>query len=316
LAADALSGLLSNVIVEFKIDKIMKQVIRILSLCALVAFAFTSCNKDKEEVNSFKATTVHFNPDSDSKTHVGVLEGGVAPLLWDMSNVITVFDADGNHADFEVTSLSGDKKTAEFHIYDYYGEFMKDIAIDSSYTAFYPNAVEDHGKVRLSMPAQQSQTFVQYIGGANIADNTFPMYARNKDTSFCFATDACIMRIEFYKNNVHTHIDSLVFSSKSNGELIAGNLVYNIDGSYDRFEGVSPTITVARTYNPEEWVTTNTAMSFAVMLPKDVFANGFNLDIYEGSTCISHNEGYLGPQSNPTRTEAGKFYTFPPIILP
>ncbi len=292
----------------------MKKVIRILGLCALVVFAFTSCKKNdnnNSKIVSFKASTVHFNPDSDSKTHIGGMDYPFAYLVWDSANVIKVFDADGNHADFMVTALSDDKKEAEFHIYEGYTEFMEDLPIDNSYKAFYPNAVEDHGMVKLSVPSRQVQTFFAGFGGANVDNNTFPMYGHNQDTGFIFATDACVMRIEMYKNNIHTHVDSVVFSSKTTGEFIAGNLVYNMNGILDHFEGISPTITVVSTYEPTDWTTTTTSMSFVVILPKDVFATGFNMDVYEGSTMISHNEGYVkGPNGQfPYRTMPGWFYT-------
>ena len=60
----------------------MKKVVRILGLCALVALAFTSCKKDKQnEELKFMASITQ--PVNTSKTHI---DNATNMLVWDANN--------------------------------------------------------------------------------------------------------------------------------------------------------------------------------------------------------------------------------------
>jgi hypothetical protein len=295
----------------------MKKVIRILGVCALVAFAFTSCNKEKEEVKSFSATTAQLETNSDSKTHIG----GTSPrayFVWDAGNVINVFNDQGQNVNFEVSKIKNNGKIAEFHITDNYSEFMENLTIPNSYTAFYPDAVCDHGEIAVPLPSRQNQAYINWE--YNVANNTFPMFGHNNidpqgNFYFTFASDACVMEVKFGKQNEHTSIDSLVFTSKVPGELIAGNLVYDLNGNYVRFDGTKESITIDA-YRPQNW-SSGTFLPFQIVFPAGIFATGFNLDVYEGGTMISHNEGYImDNDNNRVVTQARTYVSLDRIILP
>ena len=289
----------------------MKKVIRILGFCALVALAFTSCKKN--EVKSFTATTVQLQSNSDSKTHIGGGNAARQYFVWDAGNVIKVFDATGQSANFEVRTLSNNAKTAEFHIYDSYSDFMSNLTTAGSYTAFYPEAVCDHGEIAVPLQSRQMQA---YLGAEyNISNNTFPMYGHNNaEGNFTFTTDACVMEVSFGKQIDNISIDSLVFTSKVPGELIAGNLIYDLNGNYLRFDGTSESVTIVA-YKPQNW-SSGTYLPLQIVFPKGIFATGFNMDVYEGSTLISHNEGYVEDLNfNRVPTEAGTYVSLNRVIL-
>lgn len=289
----------------------MKKVIRILGLCILVAFAFTSCKKN--EVKSFKATTVQLQSNSDSKTHIGGGNAARQFFVWDEHNEITVFDATGQSGYFEVRNITNGGRTAEFHIYDSYSDFMSNLATADSYTAFYPTAVLDHEEIAVPLPSRQIQA---YLGAEyNISNNTFPMRGHNNDEGdFIFGTDACVMEVSFGKQVDQISIDSLVFTSKVPGELIAGNLIYDMNGNYLRFDGTSESVTIVA-YKPQNW-SSGTYLPLQIVFPAGIFATGFNMDVYEGSTMISHNEGYIEDLNfTRTPTAAGTYVSLNRVIL-
>lgn len=289
----------------------MKQVIRILGLCALVALTFTSCKKN--EVKSFKATTAQLQSNSDSKTHIGGGNAARQFFVWDAGNVIKVFDSTGQYANFEVKNLTNNNRIAEFHIYDYYSDFMSNITTANSYSAFYPEAVCDHDEIAVPLPSRQQQV---YLGAEyNIANNTFPMRAHNNaEGNFIFGTDACVMEVSFGKTEDHISIDSLVFTSKVPGERIAGNLIYDMNGNFKRFEGTSESITIVA-YKPQNW-SSGTYLPLQIVFPAGIFETGFNMDVYEGGTKISHNEGYIEDlEFNRVATQAGTYVSLNRVIL-
>ena len=295
----------------------MKKVIRIFGLCALVALTFTSCKKNTTEVKSFKATTAQLQTNSDSKTHIGGGNAARQYFVWDAGNVIKVFNNQGQNASFEVSGLDQGGRAAEFHIYDSYSEFMENITTPNIYTAYYPDAVCDHDEIAVPLPSRQMQAFL----GAeyNISNNTFPMYGHNAvnedgDPYFAFTSNACVMEVSFGKSVENISIDSLVFTSKVPGELIAGSLIHDLDGNYVRFDGTKESVTIVA-YKPQNW-SAGTYLPFHIVFPAGIFATGFNMDVYEGSTLISHNEGYIEDLNfQRTPTEAGTYVSLNRIIL-
>lgn len=270
----------------------MKKVIKVLGVCALVALAFTSCKKD--EIKTFKATAAQLSSD-DTKTHISGAELFLRSIVWDADNEISVVKhEDGDYRNFGIQSLSEDGKTAVFHIYHDYLEFMSDLATDNAYTAYYPYANCTGNEVRLTIPAVQTFTL------GNIANNLFPMYGHNVDGGFGFTTDAGVLAVTFSKadTSVNITLDSLVFESKTTDEYIAGEMVYDNDGTNYRFEGTSKKLSIISP-TPMSWPF-GTSLKWTVIFPKDVFADGFIMKVYgdRGSdTYFRQFEGYI--ENNP-----------------
>ena len=185
----------------------MKKVVRILGLCALVALAFTSCKKDKQnEELKFMASITQ--PVNTSKTHI---DNATNMLVWDANNTIKVFNANGVEGDFTTT----DNDVVE-------ATFVGTLPETSTYTAFYPNAAVNGSAVTLSLNANQT-----YVAN-NFGNDTYPMAANSTLSSgnyhFNFHSPACVVRLQL-KSDHNCTVKSITMTGTANDKL-AGDIVY------------------------------------------------------------------------------------------
>ncbi len=150
----------------------MSHSVRILGLCALVALAATSCQKNEEKLTNTLTADLN-QPTSESKTHIGADDY----LVWDASDQVIVLDASTWESQMFAATSGGTTHTT----------FTGNGVIDPSatYYAFYPvnyvtNIVGD--QVTMAVPATQT-----YVEGS-FATNTYPMAATNygSGTEFTF----------------------------------------------------------------------------------------------------------------------------------
>ena len=196
----------------------MNHSIRIMGLCALVALAATSCQKNEEKLTNTLTADLN-QPTSESKTHIGADDY----LVWDASDQVIVLDASTWESQMFAATSGGTTHTT----------FTGSGVIDPSatYYAFYPvnyvtNIVGD--QVTMTVPATQT-----YVEGS-FATNTYPMAATNfgSGTEFAFhglfgvlaiplIGDCTIGSVELTDaafnlcGDISTRISTL-FSSKSN----------------------------------------------------------------------------------------------------
>ena len=148
----------------------MKQIMRIIGLCALVAVVATSCEK-KEMQPSNTLTAVLNQPTSGDKTQIGADNY----LVWSPNDQILVGDQTLTTQTFTAMS-SGSTHT------DFTGGTIDP---NEGYWAFYPvNYVTDvdvvNGLVTFTVPATQT-----YVEGS-FATNTYPMAASNGGSGTVF----------------------------------------------------------------------------------------------------------------------------------
>ncbi len=148
----------------------MKQIMRIMGLCALVAVVATSCEK-KEMQPSNTLTAVLNQPTSGDKTQIGADNY----LVWSPNDQILVGDQTLTTQTFTAMS-SGSTHT------DFTGGTIDP---NEGYWAFYPvNYVTDvdvvNGLVTFTVPATQT-----YVEGS-FATNTYPMAASNGGSGTVF----------------------------------------------------------------------------------------------------------------------------------
>ena len=237
----------------------MKRVIRIMGLCALVALSATSCKKDEQKLTtSFKAELTQ--PASDAKTH---LSG--SDLYWNSGDQIKVFDAEGNA--YPLSTTDNDVMEATFT-----GEATLDA--NGSYTAFYPaaGATKQGTEVLLDLPA--TQTYAEGTFG----NATYPMAATNTETSFTFHSTCGLLAIPVQGTG---NIGSIELTSKTAGENLAGQLCYDLSGSYQGLANGQTTVTL--NCGNLALDATN-ATTFYFVVPAGVFANGFKAVLKNGDT--------------------------------
>ena len=244
---------------NFKNRQDMKRVIRIMGLCALVALSATSCKKDEQKLTtSFKAELTQ--PASDAKTH---LSG--SDLYWNSGDQIKVFDAEGNA--YPLSTTDNDVMEATFT-----GEATLDA--NGSYTAFYPaaGATKQGTEVLLDLPA--TQTYAEGTFG----NATYPMAATNTETSFTFHSTCGLLAIPVQGTG---NIGSIELTSKTAGENLAGQLCYDLSGSYQGLANGQTTVTL--NCGNLALDATN-ATTFYFVVPAGVFANGFKAVLKNGDT--------------------------------
>ena len=226
----------------------MKKVVRILGLCALVALAFTSCKKDKQnEELKFMASITQ--PVNTSKTHI---DNATNMLVWDANNTIKVFNANGVEGDFTTT----DNDVVE-------ATFVGTLPETSTYTAFYPNAAVNGSAVTLSLNANQT-----YVAN-NFGNDTYPMAANstlsNNVYHFNFHSPACVVRLQL-KSDHNCTVKSITMTGIANDKL-AGDIVYanfNEPSSCTLENGVN-TVTLTATEGVQLAADQTTAFNLVVM---------------------------------------------------
>ena len=149
----------------------MKRTMRIMGLCALMAFVAASCQKNEGKMTNTLSATLN-QPSIEGKTYIG--EGDY--LLWSEGDQILVFDANCVSHTFNAVS-SGTRHT------DFVGDDMIDPNV--AYWSFYPvDYVTSlaNGEIVYSIPSTQT-----YVEGS-ISTNTYPIAASNRGsgTEFTF----------------------------------------------------------------------------------------------------------------------------------
>ena len=226
----------------------MKKVVRVLGLCALVALAFTSCKKDKQnEELKFMASITQ--PVNTSKTHI---DNATNMLVWDANNTIKVFNANG---------VEGDFTTADNDVVE--ATFVGTLPETSTYTAFYPNAAVNGSAVTLSLNANQT-----YVAN-NFGNDTYPMAANstlsNNVYHFNFHSPACVVRLQL-KSDHNCTVKSITMTGTANDKL-AGDIVYanfNEPSTCTLENGVN-TVTLTATEGVQLAADQTTAFNLVVM---------------------------------------------------
>ena len=246
----------------------MKKTLRIMGLCALAALTIASCKKEDGKAGmSFQATLTQ--PTEEGRTHIGAGDW----LMWDNNDAIKLFTADGTSATF--TTHDANVTTATF---------SGDIDAASAYCAFYPAAqatgLNTDGKVVLTLANEQ-----QYAEGG-FANGTYPMAAYTTGTTFEFHSPCGLLAIPMKGTATVTSIE---LTGKLN-EPLAGQLLIDPVG----FNPTNPTYTLGDyqttvTLNCGSGVTldANTAKTFYFVVPKNVFAQGFEAVVKNGGTEIT-----------------------------
>ena len=261
----------------------MKKVVRMMGLCALMALAFCSCKKNQSNGVSFTATIAQ--PESTSRTHGEFNADHEYYLVWDDADVIKIVNPDGSATcDFAVVSHSG--SNAYFRTDDAAAvTFLKDLE-NETYYAFYPNAVYDDVTKKVTMQISNSQVVTeQVLDWGSFADETYPMYGDNSAQwdNFAFDSDAGFLTLVI-KGMGQRYFDKVVLTT-TDGMEIAGELVYNYDGTGGAFVGTDDHITITSDHLIQVKPSLPAEISF--VLPECTL-NGFEVDVYNGSTLLVH----------------------------
>jgi len=264
----------------------MKKVVRILGLCALMALAFSSCKKNETKGVSFSATIAQ--PESTSRTHGEFNANHEYYLVWDDADEIMIVNPDGSATcDFTVDSHSG--SNAYFKTSDAAAMSFLENLETATYTAFYPNAVYDDVNKTVTMQISNSQVITeQILDWGSFADEAYPMYGDNSVQwdNFVFDSDAGFLTlvIKGTPGSGQKSFDKVVLST-TDGMMIAGELVYDYDGTFNGFIGTNDTITITSDHLVPVGPSLPAEISF--VLPECTL-NGFYVDVYNGGTLLVH----------------------------
>ncbi len=264
----------------------MKKVVRMLGLCALVALAFTACKKNDTKSVTFKASMP--NVENSTRTHVNGAQGAYW-LEWNDDDAIKVLNDQGDEMDFTLTTNNG--QDAEFQVVGTEGcNFLANLET-KDYVAFYPYAsyTKGNSEVRMSIPAAQT-----IVGNFYFANNLYPMAATNDGINFQFDSNAGFVYFVFTasEGTPDFYITHVVLTSNTPNDL-SGDMVYNLDGSFNRFEGTGNVITAS--WPVPKLVNQWNAADLSIILPEGALNEGFNIKIYNDNELINE---YNAP-SNP-----------------
>ena len=177
-----------------------------MGLCALVALAATSCQKNEEKLTN-TLTAELTQPTCEGKTHIGADEY----LVWDEGDQIVVYDLSGGVSTIvgTFTATTGGTTHTTFT-----GDGL--INPDADLRAFYPAQMVS-GSGSFSTSPLATQTYVE----GTFAPNTYPMAATNNGTSFTFHGLFGVLAIPLIGNCT---IGSVVFTDAASN-VTAGNTV-------------------------------------------------------------------------------------------
>ena len=236
----------------------MKKVVRILGLCALAAFAFTSCNKEEETELTFKASITQ--PTDGAKTHIG--DNNM--LVWNEGNTIKVFNANGVVGDFTTT----DQDVVE-------ATFSGTLPQTSTYTAFYPNAAVNESAVTLNLPSEQS-----YVE-SDFANDLYPMAAagalNNDVVNFQFHSPASVLRLVLKSDNNCT-VKSITMTGGAN-DVLVGNIVYANYSDVETYSFTNGTRVVTLNYPNGKQLAANEETDFNFVVLSGTMSAGTKFEV-------------------------------------
>ena len=265
----------------------MKKVVRMSGLCALVALAFSACEKIDTTKVSFTATINQ--PTTNTRTHAMGLNNEYF-LVWDEGDQIKVFNEAGEDCDYTLTSLA--QAVATFVVEDAAKiDFVADLE-NAEYFAFYPNAVIDDNKVKLTIPAVQT-----YKALHNFATNTYPMVGFNKETNFEFVSNAGFLRLVFQApENQTKQFDKVVLTANDPGDYLAGDFVYEKCGGNYQFVGKSNVVTVES--SAKLVVLSGLLRDVTFILPEGALKSGFTVEVFDGDERVLSKVASARPDIN------------------
>ena len=253
----------------------MKKVVRMLGLCALVALAFTACKKDNTQKVTFTASITQ--PTSTSRTHA---VGFGHHLVWTAGDEIMVFNNGGADETFALPTTGTFAQTATFTAEGDGVTFISNIN-EEDYYAFYPNAIVDGERVKMTIPAIQ-----EYVPQRDFATNLYPMVGFNLDENgdycdnFTFTSNAGFLNVAFtcpQSMSGQVAITQVVLRSMDPAEdLIAGDVYYDKDGSNYEFVGTTNEITMTPSDAVLDW---QMSRDFTFVLPEGSLWSGFEIEL-------------------------------------
>ena len=241
----------------------MKQIMRIMGLCALVAVVATSCEK-KEMQPSNTLTAVLNQPTSGDKTQIGADNY----LVWSPNDQILVGDQTLTTQIFTAMG-SGSTHT------DFTGGTIDP---NEQYWAFYPvnyvtNVDVENGRITFEVPTTQT-----YVEGS-FATNTYPMAATNggSGTEFTFQGMFGVLAIPLTGNCT---VGSIVLEDARFN--LTGQTTYNVHDLYEAGEskgGKSVGRTITLDCGDGVTLSPTNPTTFMFSLRPLALANGFTITI-------------------------------------
>lgn len=297
----------------------MKKVVRMLGLCALVAFAFTACKKDDTQKVTFTATVTQ--PTSNVRTHA---VGYGHHLVWDAGDQIKVFNNAGADMDFALpTEITPNEKTVTFNVVGNEKVAFVSNLFTQPYYAFYPNALVAGNQVTMEIPEEQV-----YVPQRNFDNNLYPMVGFNfyeddnqnvvYTDNFDFVSDAGFLNFSVTCPQVlsgQVFVDRVVLTANDPTDYLNGTYVYEKNGTLSGFNGNTNQITMwvkdedgNVVSAPLDW---QMARDFTFVLPEGALASGFTIDVYNGDELL---KSFEAPAVSNT-IEAMKYTVMNPVSV-
>lgn len=260
----------------------------ILLLCLSLSFAF-SCNHldepDAEDVyGDLSFTCTLENATSDTKV---VLGNGNLPV-WESGDRISVFIPDGISGPFSLVDGAGSAR----------GTFRGSIPSSEVYFAKYPYQESDAivGGNVLAFNQAQIQTGV----ADNFSGASAPMVA-----SFSDSNQSCLFRNVFglieLRLSGTARISRIRLTSVNTDDMLWGDFRLSLDGRQGTDKqtisssGGSNSVTLS--YDPPVQLDESPARSFYLALPPGTLAQGFTVDIYDGSDNLIYTKSTTKAQT-------------------
>ena len=245
----------------------MKKVTLAIAMAALVMFA--GCKKDQETTGTTLKASIEQN-NSDSKTSLHP-NGTTAEIHWTAGDKILVNNGTSN-ATFTLATIEDDGKTGTFN-------YAGDYTFGASNVAVYPETATINGNtVSLTLPETQTFTATGTFGnGANPMLGTFTDPENLTFTSLCgvlgvslTGNDLAITGIEIVSNTATDKLNGLFEADCTAATPVLAPATGN-----------SGTNRVMLNCNA---ILTDEAQEFYFVLPVDVLANGFTMNVYNGGS--------------------------------
>jgi hypothetical protein len=248
----------------------MKKSLLLIALAGLMVLA--ACKKDKENqgVAQFTATMEHL----DGRTSLDPNNG---QINWTAGDQIVISNADDETAIFSLQSGEGTTEGS-------FGTSDEFNTVGPFLAAYPSDAVIADDKVTFNLPPTQTICETGTFGnGAN------PMVACSDDKNLQFKNLCGGLGIRL--KGVGTHVSAVRITSKNTSEKLWG--AYEVSNC----AAAEPTLTIAANNQGTNVITLNcdvtlttAAKTFFVMLPPGTLANGFTMEVLDGSEVLAAKE--------------------------